>query len=224
MRAPVLLLALLALAACQPDPTPVDGSLADVAPEVVEALAEGEATPGAPAPDFTLVDTRGTEHTLSDYRGRTVVLEWLNYGCPYVGKHYGSGNMQALQERFTAEDVVWLSVVSSAPGEQGYYEPAAMDAETAARGGRPTAVLLDPDGTVGRRYDAQTTPHMFVIDPDGQLVYNGAIDDTPTADEADVATAQSYVVPAVAAAQARRLADPSTTPPYGCSVKYADEA
>lgn len=221
MRLPLCLAALLALSACQPEPTPVDGSPADVAPEAVEALADAAPTPGAPAPDFTLVDTRGTEHSLADFRGRTVVLEWLNYDCPFVGKHYGSGNMPALQERFTGEDVVWLSVVSSAPGEQGHFEPAAMDARTAAEGGRPTAVLLDPTGRVGRLYDAQTTPHMFVIDADGTVVYNGAIDDKPTTDQADVETAQNYVVPAIAAAAAGQLADPSRTQPYGCSVKYA---
>jgi peroxiredoxin len=223
MRLALPLAALFALAACTPDPTPVDGAPADVAPEAVEELVESS-TPGDLAPDFTLVDTRGTEHALSDYRGQTVVLEWLNYDCPYVGKHYGSGNMQALQERFAAEDVVWLSVVSSAPGEQGYFEPAEMDARTATEGGRQSAVLLDPDGTVGRAYGAQTTPHMYVVDADGRLVYNGAIDDAPTTDEADVETATNYVVPAVAAAAERRLADPPTTPPYGCSVKYADEA
>ena len=111
-----------------------------------------------------------------------MVLEWLNYDCPFVGKHYGGGNLPALQERAAADGVVWLSVVSSAPGEQGHFEPAAMDARTEAEGGLQEAVLLDPDGTVGRRYGAVTTPHMYVIDAEGTLVYNGAIDDTPSTD------------------------------------------
>ena len=223
MRTPVLLLAaLLALAACasEPDAVTVDGPIAD--PEAVAAV-EPAPTPGAPAPAFTLVDTDGTEHSLADFAGQTVVLEWLNYDCPYVGKHYGSGNMQALQERFTDEGVVWLSVVSSAPGEQGYFESAEMNARTEAEGGLGTAVLLDPTGEVGRLYDAQTTPHMFVIDEAGTVVYNGAIDDKNTTDQADIGTATNYVVPAIAAAQAGTEADPATTQPYGCSVKYATD-
>ena len=152
------------------------------------------------------------------------MLEWLNYDCPFVGKHYGGGNMPALQERAAADGVVWLSVVSSAPGEQGHFEPAAMDARTEAEGGRQQAVLLDPDGAVGRRYGAVTTPHMYVIDAGGTLVYNGAIDDTPSTDPADLATATDYVTPAIAAARAGRPADPARTQPYGCSVKYAGGA
>jgi len=166
----------------------------------------------------------GEEHTLSAYRGQPVVLEWLNYDCPYVGKHYGGGNMQALQEQATADGVVWLSVVSSAPGEQGYFEPAEMNARTEEEGGRQAAVLLDPTGEVGRSYDAKTSPHMFVIDADGQVVYNGAIDDRPTSDLADLEGATNYVVPAIAAAHAGEPVDPATTQPYGCSVKYADGA
>ena len=220
MRVPLLIAGLLAISACQPE-AEVDLAPADVP---AEAVAEAAPTPGVPAPDFTLVDTNGDEHTLSEYQGQTVVLEWLNYQCPFVGKHYGSGNMQALQERFTNDGVVWLAVVSSAPGEQGYHEPAEMNAQTAERGGHQTATLLDPTGEIGRRYDAQTTPHMFVIDEAGTIVYNGAIDDTPTTDQADVETATNYVVPAIAAARAGEPADPSRTQPYGCSVKYAADA
>ena len=236
MRALVLaLVPLVALAGCvdperDDEDTPVEEQIPSVA-EAAEASdiepvgdeAEG-AVPGRPAPAFTLVGTDGVERSLADYRGRTVVLEWLNYDCPFVGKHYGGGNLPALQERAAADGVVWLSVVSSAPGEQGHFEPAAMDARTEAEGGLQEAVLLDPDGTVGRRYGAVTTPHMYVIDAEGTLVYNGAIDDTPSTDVADLATATDYVLPAIAAARAGRLADPSRTQPYGCSVKYADEA
>ena len=201
------------LAACASEPA--DAPLAEPA-ETAEVAAQAP-TPGAAAPAFTLADTDGQPHALADYRGRTVVLEWLNYDCPYVGKHYGGGNMQALQERFTGEGVVWLSVVSSAPGEQGHLAPDAMNARTEAEGGRGTAVLLDPTGRVGR---LSTTPQMVVIGPEGAVVYNGAIDDQPVTDPASLAEATSYLVPAVAAAQAGRPADPATTPPYGCSVKY----
>lgn len=217
----LLFVGVLAFAACAPEPVP-ETAPAATAPEATTTAPAP--TPGALAPDFTLVDTDGAEHTLSDYAGQTVVLEWLNYDCPYVGKHYGSGSMQALQQRFRDEGVVWLSVVSSAPGEQGYFEPAAMRARTEEEGGHQTAVLLDPTGDVGRLYDARTTPHMFVIDEAGAVVYNGAIDDKNTTDQADIATATNYVVPALAAARAGTEADPASTQPYGCSVKYAPEA
>ncbi len=150
------------------------------------------------------------------------MLEWLNYDCPYVGKHYGSGTMQELQADAAEDEVVWLSVVSSAPGEQGHFEPAKMMERTESEGGRQRAVLLDPDGTVGRAYGAKTTPHMFVIDADGSVVYNGAIDDRPTSDLADLAEATPYLPLALAAAAQGRPADPATTQPYGCSVKYGD--
>jgi peroxiredoxin len=220
----LLFAAALVLSACsEPADAPAEAASAPAPTESAET-ARAAPTPGAMAPDFTLVDTDGEEHTLSDLRGQTVVLEWLNYDCPYVGKHYGGGNMQALQEQAIADGVVWLSVVSSAPGEQGYFEPAEMNARTEEEGGRQSAVLLDPTGEVGRSYDAQTSPHMFVIDADGRVVYNGAIDDRPTTDLADLEGATNYVVPAIAAAQAGQPADPATTQPYGCSVKYADEA
>ena len=187
-----------------------------------EAATPGDIEPGTAAPGFTLAATDGTEYTLADLQGRTVVLEWLNYDCPYVAKHYGAGVMQALQERAIGDDVVWLSVVSSAPGEQGHFAPADMDARTEAEGGRGTAVLLDPSGEVGRLYGAKTTPHMFVISPEGRVVYNGAIDDRPTTDAASLDGATPYVVDALAALDAGRAADPDRTEPYGCSVKYAD--
>lgn len=222
MRSVLALVLALTLVACASDPAEVPAETA-TEPAAAES-ASAAPTPGAPAPDFTLVDTNGEAHTLSAYQGQPVVLEWLNYDCPYVGKHYGGGNMQALQEQAIADGVVWLSVVSSAPGEQGYFEPAEMNARTEQEGGRQSAVLLDPSGEVGRMYEAKTSPHMFVIDADGQVVYNGAIDDRPTTDQADLEGATNYVVPAIAAAQSGESADPASTQPYGCSVKYADEA
>ncbi|MEM1271925.1 MAG: thioredoxin family protein, partial [Bacteroidota bacterium] len=169
-----------------------------------------------------LTDTGGTEHALEDFRGQTVILEWLNYDCPYVGKYYNAGNMQALQQQYTDEGAVWLSIVSSAPGEQGYFEPEAMDARTAQEGGVGTAVLIDADGEVGRLYGAKTTPQMFVISPEGRVVYNGAIDDKPSTNPASLDGAVNYLVQAMEALAAGRDADPARTEPYGCSVKYAD--
>ena len=214
----------LTLAACATEDMPEPAvSPETVDPETAQAATEAP-TPGSVAPDFTLVDTNGEEHTLSDYRGGVVVLEWLNYDCPYVGKHYGGGTMQALQEQARADGVTWLAVVSSAPGEQGHFEDAAMNARTDEEGGNASAVLMDPTGEVGRSYDAQTTPHMFVIDAEGTVVYNGAIDDQPVTNPASLEGATNYVVPAIAAAMEGRAADPATTPPYGCSVKYASGA
>ncbi|WP_412062843.1 redoxin domain-containing protein [Rubrivirga sp. IMCC45206] len=220
MRASLFALVLLT-AACADAPETTDAPTETVvAPETLTAAP----TPGAQAPPFDLVDTAGETHALAGYRGQTVVLEWLNYDCPYVGKHYGGGAMQARQQQAEADGVVWLSVVSSAPGQQGHFEPEAMDARTASEGGRQAAVLLDPTGEVGQAYGAKTTPHMFVIDPDGTVVYNGAIDDRPTTDLADLEGARDYVADALAALAAGRPADPATTPPYGCSVKYAADA
>ena len=218
---PLLFALALTVAACAPEDMPEPAvSPETVDPETARA-ATSAPTPGSVAPAFTLVDTDGQEHSLADYRGGTVVLEWLNYDCPYVQKHYGGGAMQALQERARADGVTWLAVVSSAPGEQGHFENDAMNARTAQEGGRASAVLMDPTGTVGRAYDAQTTPHMFVIDAEGTVVYNGAIDDQPVTNPASLEGAANYVVPAIAAAAEGRAANPATTPPYGCSVKYA---
>jgi hypothetical protein len=175
---------------------------------------------GAPAPAFTLPDTKGNERSLSDYEGKWVVLEWLNYGCPFVGKHYGSGNMQKLQADYAGKGVVWFSVVSSAPGEQGYYEPDEMDAKNQEFGNAAAAVLLDPEGTVGVAYGAKTTPQMYVIDPEGILLYNGAIDDMPTTRQEDVEGARNYLVQALNEAMAGGPVSQPVTQPYGCSVKY----
>lgn len=175
---------------------------------------------GKPAPAFTLPDTRGAQHSLEQYRGKWVVLEWTNYGCPYVNKHYNSGNIPGQQTKWRDRDVVWLAVVSSAPGEQGHYAPAAMDAHAQRMGSKASAVLLDPAGTVGRKYGAMTTPHMYVIDPSGKLVYMGGIDDVPTPREADLARAKQLVDVALEEATAGKPVSTPTSRPYGCNVKY----
>ena len=172
------------------------------------------------APDFTLTDTYSQQHTLSDYEGQWVVLEWLNYDCPIVREHSDSGNMQDLQEEYTNDGVVWLSIVSSAPGQQGYFSNDEMNARTTEHSGHQTAVLMDPDGIVGRAYDARTTPQMVVITPTGEIVYNGAIDDRPSPDPATLNGATNYLVNALGAAMNGNAVSPATTQPYGCSVKY----
>jgi hypothetical protein len=184
-----------------------------------EALAAAVRT-GAPAPAFAGTDTKGLERTLAGYSGKIVVLEWTNHECPYTAKHYATGNMQALQGAATGAGTIWLTVVSSRPGEQGYVDAAAADRLTASRHAKPTAVLLDPSGRLGHLYDARTTPHMFVIDGAGTLVYMGAIDDKPTASHASVRGARNYVREALDALAAGRPIAVASTRPYGCSVKY----
>jgi peroxiredoxin len=175
---------------------------------------------GRPAPDFTAKDSRGTPVRLSQYHGRTVVLEWTNADCPYTRKHYTSGNMQSVQTLAQKTGVVWLTVISSAPGKQGYVDGPAADALTQSRGAAPTAVLLDPSGTVGRLYGAKTTPHMFVIDKNGELQYMGGIDSIATTDVSDIAHAEPYLKEAMlAVTQGSPVAHPVTRP-YGCSIKY----
>jgi hypothetical protein len=175
---------------------------------------------GQPAPAFTATDSKGAQHTLARYRGKTVVLEWTNHECPYTAKHYATGNMQALQTAATGSGVIWLTVVSSRPGEQGYVEPTQADRLTISRSARPTAVLLDPGGQLGRLYAASTTPHMFIIDGAGTLAYMGAIDDRPTASHASVKGARNYVREALDALATGRPVAVASTRPYGCSVKY----
>jgi peroxiredoxin len=177
---------------------------------------------GDSAPSFTLTDTNGQTHSLADLKGKTVVLEWWNCECPFVGKHYGSGNMQKLQKEWKAKGVVWLTVSSSAPGKQGYVDAAKANAWMKERGAAPSAVLLDHDGKVGRAYGAKTTPHMFVVDPTGKVVYAGGIDDKPSTDQADIATAKNFVSAALAEVTAGKRVTMSISQPYGCSVKYAD--
>lgn len=184
--------------------------------------AHAAAVVGQPAPAFELTDTAGKKHALADYKGKHVVLEWVNYGCPFVQKHYGSGNMQKLQKAYTGKGVVWLQVNSSATGKQGYYPAAEAGSVNAKHHAVSTAYLLDTDGTVGKAYGARTTPHMYVIDPKGQLVYAGGIDDKPSTDEADIATAKNFVAAALDESMAGKPVSVSSSQPYGCSVKYSN--
>jgi alkyl hydroperoxide reductase subunit AhpC len=175
---------------------------------------------GEAAPNFTATDTNGQTHKLSDYAGKYVVLEWHNRGCPYTQKHYNSGNMERLQREWTGRGVIWLTVISSAPGKQGYVTAEDENAYVKQVSAAPTAVLLDPTGQLGHLYDAKTTPHMFVINPQGTLIYNGAIDDRPTSDLSDINGAKNYVSQALDEAMAGKSVSVPTTRPYGCSVKY----
>lgn len=177
---------------------------------------------GQPAPDFTGTDTAGKTHKLSDFKGKTVVLEWTNPECPYVVKHYGQGNMQKVQKAATDDGVVWLRIISSAPGKQGHTSPEGADTYIKANNVAATATLLDETGTIGKAYDAKTTPHMFVVNAEGTLVYAGAIDDKPTADAADIEGANNHVSAALANLKAGEAVAVAETKPYGCGVKYAD--
>ena len=178
--------------------------------------------PGEMAPDFKGVDSNGKTHTLAEYRGKYVVLEWANKGCPFEQKHYNSGNMERLQREWTGKGVVWLSVLSSAPGEQGNVTPAEENDYLRTMKAAPTAAILDPSGTIGRLYSAKTTPDMFVIDPLGKLVYEGAIDDQPTPDPASLNGAKNYVSAALEASMAGRPVAVPVTRSYGCAVKYGN--
>src|SRR5689334_12934216 len=187
---------------------------------LVTSLAHAAPKLGEPAPAFTLDGSDGKPHSLADFKGKWVVLEWTNNECPFVKKHYGSGNMQKLQKTYTGKGVAWLSVISSAPGKQGYVTAEHANELTKERGASPSAVLLDPDGKVGRAYAAKTTPHMFVIDPKGMLVYAGGIDDTPSPDPEDIAKSKNFVAAALDAALAGKPIATASSTPYGCSVKY----
>jgi peroxiredoxin len=184
-------------------------------------LAETEI--GKSAPNFSLPDTAGKKVSLADFKGKYVVLEWYNPDCPFVGKHYKSGNMQSLQKEFTSKGVVWISIDSSAPGEQGNYPSEQLNAISARDGAARTALLLDPDGKVGRLYEAKTTPDMYVINPSGILVYKGAIDNKRSTDLADVKTATNYVKEALDEVMAGKPVSTVSTRPYGCSVKYSSD-
>lgn len=174
----------------------------------------------APAPAFTAMTADGKTVNLADYKGKTVVLEWTNHDCPFVKKHYG-GNMQSHQKDATGQGVVWLQVISSAPGQQGHVDGATAKKLNADRGAAPTATLLDPKGELGKLYGAQTTPHMYVIKGDGTLAYKGGIDSIPSAKVDDIAKAEPYVKEALAAVAAGKKVEKASTRPYGCSVKYA---
>ncbi|UCC40481.1 MAG: thioredoxin family protein [Candidatus Aminicenantes bacterium] len=179
-----------------------------------------EAVVGKPASNFTATDSNGKSHSLSDYKGKVVVLEWLNHGCPYVKKHYNSGNMQKLQKTYTEKGIIWFSIISSAPGKQGYSTPEEANEVIKQKQASPTALLLDPDGIVGKLYGAKTTPHMYIIDSDGVLVYNGGIDDIRSSSVDDIAKAKNYVTLALDELLAGKEVSIKTSRPYGCSVKY----
>ena len=182
--------------------------------------AHAAAVVGKAAPAFSLTDMDGKTVKLADFKGKFVVLEWVNFDCPFVRKHYGSENMQQLQKTYTGKDVVWITICSSAPGKQGHLTADEAKEATKERGATPTEFLLDPKGVTGRAYGAKTTPHMYVIDPKGKLLYNGAIDDMPSTKVADVPNSKNYVVAALDAAMAGKPVENATTKPYGCSVKY----
>ena len=175
---------------------------------------------GTNAPDFSLTDSKGKTQSVSQYKGKYVVLEWFNPECPFVKKHYGSGNMQKLQEEFTAKGVVWLSIDSSAPGLEGNLTAEQANAKIAEWKTKQTALVLDPDGKAGRSYGAKNTPHMFVINPEGKIVYEGAIDSKATPNPSDIASSTNYVKVALEESLAGKTVSNANTRPYGCSVKY----
>ena len=182
--------------------------------------AQAAATVGQPAPDFALKDTNGKTVRLSDFKGKHVVLEWTNPGCPFVRKHYDSGNMPATQKDATGKNVVWLSINSTEKASSDYLEPARLSAWLAERKAVPTAVLMDEEGTVGKSYGARTTPHLYIVNPQGQLIYAGGIDSIPSARPADIEKATNYVKTGLAQALAGQPIADANTKPYGCSIKY----
>jgi peroxiredoxin len=187
------------------------------------ATLQGAETPkvGAPAPNFSLPDASGKTHSLDQYKGKYVVLEWFNPGCPFVQKHYKSDNMQALQKEFTAKGVAWLTIDSSAPGSQGYLTPVEAKKQKSELNMGSTAILLDPTGKVGHEYHATNTPHMFVLDPQGKLIYEGAIDSKASVDPEDIKSSTNYVKAALNEAMAGKPISTAETKAYGCSIKYA---
>lgn len=193
-----------------------------VAVLVLAGAARAEQVIGQPAGNFRATDANGKQVSLSDYKGKTVVLEWNNPGCPFVQKHYNSGNMQKTQGAAKAMGAVWLTINSGAPGKQGHMSGAEANAFVAKAKAVPTAYLLDPAGRVGKGYAAKTTPQMFVIDGTGVLRYQGGIDDKPTANPADIASARNHVTAALAEMKAGKAVSVTETRPYGCTVKYAD--
>jgi peroxiredoxin len=197
-----LLTALLTLAAC------------------TALLAADSPAVGTTAPDFSLTDSKGKTQSVSQYKGKYVVLEWFNPECPFVKKHYGSGNMQKLQEEFTGKGVVWLTIDSSAPGLEGNLTPEQAEKKIAEWKTKQTTFVLDPDGKAGRSYGAKNTPHMFVINPEGKIVYEGAIDSKATPNPSDIAGSTNYVKVALEESMAGKTVSNANTKPYGCSVKY----
>jgi peroxiredoxin len=221
LTAPAAAVALLAWA----EPAPfVSAAPTSKAKIEMSSMPNGDqaARVGSAAPEFTATDSRGRTESLDEFRGKFVVLEWHNQGCPYTQKHYVSGNMQALQKEWRAKGVIWFTVISSARGEQGYVTDAEENQYLVKMHADPTAVLMDPDGNLGRLYNAKTTPEMYVIDPQGKLIYEGAIDNRPTPDLGDIKGADNYLSDALGEAMAGRSVTTPYTRPYGCSVKYKD--
>jgi hypothetical protein len=179
------------------------------------------AEPGDAAPAFTVKNVKGEEVSLAKQKGKVVVLEWVNYECPFVKKHYGSGNIPKLQEKYTGKDVVWITVNSAAEGQQGYLPADELAARSAKEGNKASQIVLDTDGTVGKAYGAKTTPQLVVIDKEGKIAYNGAIDSKATTEAADIASADSYISAALDSVLAGKTVDKAKTQPYGCGVKYA---
>lgn len=186
----------------------------------VLSFASEKAEIDKPAPDFTLTDVYGKTHKLSDYKGKYVILEWVNFDCPFVKKHYETNNMQAVQKMQTDEGAVWLSICSSAPGKQGHFDNDKIIEKIESLKAVPTAYLIDEVGDVGRLYSAKTTPDMRIISPEGILIYSGAIDNIASTDKSDIGKATNYIVSTMTNIEMGREIDPKTTKPYGCSVKY----
>lgn len=183
-------------------------------------LAHAQATVGAPAPDFTAKDSTGKEVSLQSLKGKIVVLEWFNPGCPFVKKFYKNGDMQKMQQELTAKGVTWLTVSSSAPGKSGHLTPEVAESTRAELAMKSSSLVLDESGSIGKAYGARTTPHVFVINSDGKVAYAGAIDSEASTSSSDIAVATNYLTGAVESLQAGKPVDPASTEPYGCSVKY----
>lgn len=176
--------------------------------------------PGAAAPAFTVKNVKGESVTLADQKGKVVVLEWVNYGCPFVKKHYGSGNIPKLQSTYTGKGVVWITVSSAAEGKEGYFAPSDLAAASEKAGNKASQIVLDPDGKVGKAYGAKTTPHIIVINKEGKIAYNGAIDSINSTDVADIEKADGWAADAIDAVLAGKPVTKAKTEPYGCGVKY----
>ena len=183
-------------------------------------FAAGSPTVGSAAPDFSVTDSKGKTQSISQHKGKTVVLEWFNPECPFVKKHYGSNNMQKLQDEFTGKGVVWLTIDSSAAGKEGHLTSEQAEKQITEWKMKSTALLLDPDGKAGQAYGAKNTPHMFIINPEGKLIYAGAIDSKPSPKPEDIASSTNYVKVALDEAMAGKTVSNANTKPYGCSVKY----
>lgn len=186
------------------------------------STAAEKAVLGKAAPNFTLVDSKGGMHSLDNFDGKWVVLEWINFDCPFVVRHYKESNMQKIQKQYTDKGVIWLGICSSAPGKQGHFDNNEINKRLSEMGVNMTAYLIDEDGTVGKKYEAKTTPHMFIVNPEGELVYQGAIDSIRSTDIADNAKAENYVIKALDEGMAGKAISIKTSTPYGCSVKYAN--